>query len=49
MEVEMKEEGGRRWWRDGVGDGSKVLSLLTSFSLKGAESEGKGRNGVFIL
>ena len=45
-EVEMKGKAVGR--RDGVGDGSKRLSLLTSFSWK-AESEGKGRSGAFIL
>ena len=45
-EVEMKGKAVGR--RDGVGDGSKRLSLLTSFSWE-AESEGKGRSGAFIL
>lgn len=36
------DEGERGGRRDGVGDGSKRSSLLTSFSWE-AESEGKGR------
>lgn len=42
-----RDEGESSNRRDGVGDGSKRLSLLTSFSWE-AESEGKGRSGVFI-